>query len=65
MIFDKAGIGYNLLRKQKFLKNVFTKSQNHDRNITCCRRNKIGHKYIECKIINASKISNSSKAKIK
>ena len=65
MVFDKACIEYNLLRKQNFLKNIFTKSQNHGRNITCYRCNKIGHKFIEYKIINASKIFNSNKPKIK
>ena len=65
LIFDKIGIGYNPLRKQNFLKNVFTKSQNHGRNIICYRCYKIGHKFIECKIINASKSFNINKSKIK
>ena len=55
MIFDKAGIGYNLLKKQKFLKNVYAKSQNHDRTIACYKCNIIGHKFVECKIFNSNK----------
>ena len=63
MIFDKIGIGYNPLRKQKLLKIILTKSQNHDMNITCYRCNKIRHKFIECKTINVRKIFNSNKPK--
>ena len=59
MIFDKAGIGYNPLSKPKFLKNVYDKSQNHDKIITYYKYNKIRYKFIECQIFNLDK----SKAK--
>ena len=55
LVFDKIRIGYNPLKKQKLLKNVYVKSQNQNRNITCYRCNKIGHKFIEYKSLNTNK----------
>ena len=43
-IFDKAGIGYNFLRKQKFFKNIFSKTSFDNHFITCFKCNKVGHK---------------------
>ena len=56
MVLDKIDIGYDTSRKQKSLKNVYAKSQNYGKNITCYKCNKIEHKFIECKTFNSSKI---------
>ena len=45
-INDKAGLGYNPLKKQKFLKNIFVNSSsNKFSNITCFKCGRIGHKF--------------------
>ena len=45
VIYDKAGFGYNPLKKQKFLTNIFVNSSsNKFSNITCFKYGKVGHK---------------------
>ena len=44
-IYDKAGLGYNLLKKQKLLKNIFVNSScNKFSNIIYFKCDKVGHK---------------------
>ena len=48
-VYDKAGLGYNLLKKQKFLKNIYVNySSNKSTNITCFKCGRIGHKSYTC-----------------
>ena len=45
-IYDKAGLGYNPLKKQKFLKNIFVNSSyNKFSYITYFKYGRIGHKF--------------------
>ena len=46
-IYDKVGLGYNTLRKQKFLKNIFANASKLP-NITCFKCGKVGHKAYTC-----------------
>ena len=49
IIYDKAGLGYNSLKEQKFLKNIFVNSSyNKFSNITCFKCGKVGHKSYSC-----------------
>ena len=49
VIYDKASLGYNPLKKQKFLKNIYVNSSNNKfSNITCFKYGKIGHKSYTC-----------------
>ena len=50
MIFDKGGLGFNTLTKQKYLKYVFIKSSFEKHTITHFKYNKIDHKAIDCNI---------------
>ena len=44
-VYDKDGLDYNPLKKQKFLKNIFVNSSsNKFSNITCFKYDKVGHK---------------------
>ena len=48
-VYDKVGLGYNTLRKQKFLKNIFINASTRKLpNITCFRYDKVGHKAYSC-----------------
>ena len=48
-IYDKVGLGYNTLKKQKFLKNIFVNiSIRKLSNITCFKCGKVGHKVYSC-----------------
>ena len=49
VVCDKIGLGYNTLRKQKFLKNIFINASTRKlSNITCFICGKIGHKAYSC-----------------
>ena len=46
IIFDKAGLGFNTLSKQRFLKNIFVRPfEKHT--IRCFKYNKLDHKAID------------------
>ena len=62
VVYDKAGLGYNPLKKQKFLKNIYVNSSNNKfSNITCFKYGKIGHKSYTCL---SNKFLNSNAKKI-
>ena len=61
IIYDKVGLGYNPLKKQKFLKNIYANSSsNKFLNITFFKYGKVGHKSYTC-FSNKSKNSNVKK----
>ena len=48
-IYDKAGLGYKPLKKQKFLKDIYVSySSNKSTNITCFKYGRIEHKSYSC-----------------
>ena len=48
-VYDKAGLGYNPLKKQKYLKNIYVNSSNNKfSNSTCFKCGRIGHKSYTC-----------------
>ena len=48
-VYDKARLGNNTLRKQKFLKNIFVNAFTRKlSNITCSRCGKVGRKAYSC-----------------
>ena len=48
-VYDKAGLGYNPLKKQKYLKNIYVNSlSNKSPNITCFKCGRVGHKSYTC-----------------
>ena len=60
-VYDKAGLGYNPLKKQKYLKNIYVNSlSNKSSNITCFKCGRVGHKSYTC-FFNKSVNSNVKK----
>ena len=58
-IYDKAGLGYKPLKKQKFLKDIYANySSKKPTNITCFKCGRIGHKSYTCLI---NKYANTKK----
>ena len=49
-IFNKAGIGFNPLRRKKFVKNMFTKATHENHSIVYFKCNKVGHKILKYNI---------------
>ena len=61
VVYDKAGLGYNPLKKQKYLKNIYVNSSsNKFSNITCFKCGRVGHKSYTC-FSNISVYSNVKK----
>ena len=58
-IYDKAGLGYKPLKKQKFLKDIYVNYSSYkSTNITCFKCGRIGHKSYTCLI---NKYANTKK----
>ena len=58
-IYDKAGLGYKPLKKQKFLKDIYVNySSNKSTNTSCFKCGRIGHKSYTCLI---NKYANTKK----
>ena len=57
-MYDKAGLGYNPLKKQKYLKNIYVNSSsNKFSNITCFKCGRVEHKsytYFSNKSVNSN-----------
>ena len=48
-VYNKARLGYNPLKKQKFLKNIYVNSlSNKSSNISCFKYGRVGHKSYTC-----------------
>ena len=50
VIFNKAGIKFNPLRKQKYINNIFTRALLKNYSIIYFKCNKVGHKIFEYNI---------------
>ena len=63
-VYDKISLGYNPLKKQKFLKNIYANSSsNKFLNTTCFKCGKVGYKSYTC-FPNKSENSNVKKIQV-
>lgn len=54
-VYNRAGLGYNLRERQKFLKNIYVHADDSTK-ITCFKCEKLGHKAYTCHTHNVRKI---------